>query len=71
MLNFFMNYRFTSCCWIGLVEGGGTWMMRTTANLTTRTDIGRINSSPVSAMQPIVRFNYGCDYTLNIIGMQY
>ncbi|VDI51811.1 Hypothetical predicted protein, partial [Mytilus galloprovincialis] len=65
--NNIFHFGFTGCCWIGLVEGGGNWIMRTTANLTTRNDIGRINSSPVSAMQPIVRFNYGCDYTLNII----
>lgn len=67
----FMICSFTSCCWINLVEGGGSWMMRTIVNLTNRTDSGQINSSPVSAMQPIVRFNHGCDYTLNIPGMLY
>ncbi|CAC5421327.1 unnamed protein product [Mytilus coruscus] len=40
--------------------------MRTTANLTIRHDTGKINSSPISAMQPIVRFSHGCDYNLKI-----
>ncbi|CAC5391942.1 unnamed protein product [Mytilus coruscus] len=33
--------------------------MRTTANLTVRNDIGKINSSPISTMKPIVRMKYG------------
>ncbi|CAC5424636.1 unnamed protein product [Mytilus coruscus] len=60
------HFGFTGCCWINLVEGGSNWMMRTTADLNKRKDTGKINSSPISAMQPIVRFNYGCDYTLKI-----
>ncbi|CAG2216655.1 unnamed protein product [Mytilus edulis] len=56
----------SSCCWISLAEGGSDWRMRTTANLTARQDTGKINSSPISAMQPVVRFSYGCDYTLKI-----
>ncbi|CAC5424638.1 unnamed protein product [Mytilus coruscus] len=60
------TFGFSSCCWISLVEGGSDWMMRTTANLTVRQDTGKINSSPISAMQPVVRFSYGCDYTLKI-----
>ncbi|CAC5424640.1 unnamed protein product [Mytilus coruscus] len=60
------TFGFSSCCWISLVEGGSSWMMRTTANLTVRQDTGKINTSPISAMQPIVRFSYGCDYTLKI-----
>ncbi|XP_071124643.1 integrin beta-like protein C [Mytilus edulis] len=60
------TFGFSSCCWIPLVEGSSDWRMRTTANLTVRQDTGKINSSPVSAMQPVVRFSYGCDYTLKI-----
>ncbi|XP_071124630.1 integrin beta-like protein C [Mytilus edulis] len=60
------HFGFTGCCWITLVEGGSSWVMRTTADLNKRKDTGKINSSPISAMQPIVRFNYGCDYTLKI-----
>ncbi|XP_076109824.1 integrin beta-like protein C [Mytilus galloprovincialis] len=61
-----LHFGFSSCCWISLAEGGSWWMMRTTANLTIRHDTGKINSSPISAMQPIVRFSRGCDYTLKI-----
>lgn len=44
------------------------WRMRTKANLTVRQNTGKINSSPVSAMQPVVKFSYGCYYTLKIPG---
>ena len=42
--------------------------MRTTVNLTTRSDTGTVNSSPVSAMQPIVRIQHGCNATIEIPG---
>ncbi|XP_052062244.1 integrin beta-like protein C isoform X2 [Mytilus californianus] len=61
-----LHFGFSGCCWINLVEGGSSWKMRTIADLTIRNDTGKINSSPISAMQPIIRFSYGCDYTLKI-----
>ena len=60
--------RFTGGDWISLVTGGGSWEMRTTVNLTTRSDTGTINSSPNSAMPPIVRVQHGCNATIEIPG---
>ncbi|CAC5424639.1 unnamed protein product [Mytilus coruscus] len=62
------HFGFSGCCWIALNEAGASagWILRTMANITPRNDTGKINSSPVSAMQPIVRFIYGCSYSLRI-----
>ncbi|CAG2226257.1 unnamed protein product [Mytilus edulis] len=45
---------------------GGDWMLRTTASLAIRSDTGKINSSPKSVMQPIVRLQLGCNHTITI-----
>lgn len=37
--------------------------------LTTRTDTGSVNSSPVSAISPVVRLQHGCSHTIRIPGM--
>ena len=37
-------------------------------NLTQREDTGRVNSSPVSAISPIVRLQHGCNHTIEIPG---
>ena len=37
--------------------------------LTTRADTGSINSSPVSAISPVVRLLHGCSHTIRIPGM--
>ena len=37
-------------------------------NLTRREDTGQINSSPVSAMSPILRLQYGCRHVIRIPG---
>ena len=42
--------------------------MRTTVNLTRRADTGTVNSSPASAMAPIVRIQHGCNATIEIPG---
>ncbi|CAC5400905.1 unnamed protein product [Mytilus coruscus] len=60
------QFRYGSCCWISLVVGSGSWVLLATADLSVRQDTGKINTSPVSAMQPIVRFKYGCSYSLRI-----
>ena len=53
--------------WIGLVVGGGGWDVKVKFNLTMRPD-GKINSSPVSAMTPIVRLQHGCEHVIRIPG---
>ncbi|CAC5403155.1 unnamed protein product [Mytilus coruscus] len=40
--------------------------MLTKADLTIRSDTGRINTSPISAMQPVVRIKQGCSYPIHI-----
>ncbi|XP_027056484.1 uncharacterized protein LOC113683445 [Pocillopora damicornis] len=58
---------YTSCCWISLANGGnGDWLLSTTVNLTRRQDSGKINSSPISAISPIVRHQQGCPKTITI-----
>ncbi|XP_056016084.1 uncharacterized protein LOC125677338 isoform X2 [Ostrea edulis] len=52
--------------WISLLSGGGRWDMRTTVDLNRRRDTGQINSSPVSAMPPIIRLQHGCDHNITI-----
>ncbi|XP_062587636.1 uncharacterized protein LOC134249283 [Saccostrea cucullata] len=52
--------------WISLVSGGGSWQMRTTVDLNRRRDTGKINSSPVSAMPPIIRLQQGCEHNITI-----
>lgn len=67
---FCLIVRFGSCCWIGsLVAGGGSWQLRVKGTLTTRTDTGSVNSSPVSAISPVVRLLHGCSHTIRIPGM--
>lgn len=58
---------YSSCCWISLANGGnGNWLLSTTVNLTRRQDSGKINSSPISAISPIVRHQQGCPKTITI-----
>ncbi|XP_074638593.1 uncharacterized protein LOC141897056 isoform X2 [Acropora palmata] len=57
---------YSSCCWISLANGGGSWFLSTTVNLTRRQDNGNINSSPISALSPIVRHQQGCSKTILI-----
>nr|XP_058952658.1 uncharacterized protein LOC131780054 isoform X2 [Pocillopora verrucosa] len=58
---------YSSCCWISLANGGnGDWLLSTTVNLTRRQDSGKINSSPISAISPIVRHQQGCPKTITI-----
>ena len=37
-------------------------------NLTARNDTGRLNTSPVTTMTPIVRLKWGCNHTITIPG---
>lgn len=65
--NFYID-RFTGCCWISLAAGGYRWELRVKGNLSQRADTGLINTSPVSAMSPVVRLQYGCNHTIQIPG---
>ena len=38
-------------------------------NLTARNDTGRLNTSPVTTMTPVVRLKSGCNHTITIPGM--
>ena len=45
-------------------EVNGTWNISTTFSLTTRNDIGQINSSPRAATTPLLRLQEGCEHTI-------
>ena len=62
-------YRYTGRAWIGLVTGGDNWEVRVKGNLTVRPDTGRINTSPVTAVSPILRLQHGCNHTIDIPSM--
>ena len=63
--------RFTGNAWIGTIRnGGGNWELRTTASLTIRNDTGKMNSSPKTVMQPIIRLQHGCNHTITIPGIK-
>ena len=68
---FCLIVRFGSCCWIGSLVVGrhGYWELRVKGTLTTRTDTGSVNSSPVSAISPVLRLLHGCSHTIRIPGM--
>ncbi|XP_076071097.1 adhesion G protein-coupled receptor B1-like [Mytilus galloprovincialis] len=61
-------FGYEDCCWIDLVESGSSKaiFMLTEADLTIRSDTGMINTSPISAMQPVVRVKQGCSYSIHI-----
>ncbi|XP_078378906.1 integrin beta-like protein A [Oculina patagonica] len=53
--------------WISLVYNSeAAWELRMYVNLTVRNDTGRLNTSPVTTMTPIVRLKWGCNHTINI-----
>nr|XP_022331397.1 neurogenic locus notch homolog protein 2-like [Crassostrea virginica] len=62
------NVSFSGCCWIYLNYGNnrGSWNIETNVNLATRSDIGRPNSSPVTAGQPLYNVRYGSRVVLPI-----
>ncbi|KAL9987825.1 hypothetical protein ACROYT_G002193 [Oculina patagonica] len=59
---------YSSCCWISSLYkyADGSWLVSTKIDLTRRSDIGRINSSPKSRSPAIVRFQEGCPKSLRI-----
>lgn len=62
------DLRYSGCCLVSLVEGGSSWSVMATANLTVRSDTGLINSPPSFAMQPVVRLKQSCSYSIKIPG---
>ena len=61
-------YRYASCCWISLNQGGGSWEIRVRMNLAPRSDNGLINSSPITNMPPIVRVQRQCNNRIAVPG---
>ena len=61
--------RYTGGNWISLVQGGGGWEVRVKGNLSPRTDSGRINSSPTTAVSPVFRLRHGATHTITIPGL--
>ncbi|XP_053390668.1 uncharacterized protein LOC128553512, partial [Mercenaria mercenaria] len=62
------EFGFQGSAWINTLEvgSGGSWILRARADLTYRSDIGRINSSPRAEVSPIVRLQRGCNHTVII-----
>lgn len=63
-------FRYSGGNWLsGLVFGrDGGWELRVKGNLTARPDNGRINTSPITTILPIVRLQHGCNQTITIPG---
>ena len=61
-------YRFTGSAWVALLQGGSGWELRVKGNLAPRADNGRINSSPITAIPPLVRLRHGATHTIVIPG---
>ena len=59
---------YTGGDWLSLVRGGGNWEIRVKGNLSLRADNGRINSSPTTAVSPIVVLRRGATHTITIPG---
>ncbi|KAK3599693.1 hypothetical protein CHS0354_037164 [Potamilus streckersoni] len=49
--------------------GDSSWKLQAKAKVVKRVDTGRINSSPVTSISPIVRIQYGCNAitTINLL----
>ena len=72
LLNMVLYLSYTSCCWIGtlIINPRSSYTITTRIDLSYRQDIAGINSSPVTAMQPIVRLQHGCSHSIKIPGTQ-
>ena len=62
-------YRFTGGSWARVFPRGSRWELRVKGNLAPRADNGRINSSPIAAIPPLVRLRHGTTHTFAIPGM--
>lgn len=72
LLNMVLYLSYTSCCWIDtlIINPSSGYTITTRIDLSYRQDIAGINSSPVTAMQPIVRLQHGCSHSIKIPGTQ-
>ncbi|XP_053395508.1 uncharacterized protein LOC123523804 [Mercenaria mercenaria] len=57
-------FGFSGGDWIDLRQGGGDWSFRTSVDLSVRSDPGKINSSPIVYMPPVLKLQTRCSYTL-------
>ncbi|CAF1091125.1 unnamed protein product [Brachionus calyciflorus] len=57
---------FTGSSWLTLRSGGGSWQIRVKMNLTTRSDINKINTPPISLSSPIIKLKLNCNSTIKI-----
>jgi len=56
---------YTNSAWVGLQTGGsGTWTVRAKLNTEVRSDIGKINSSPLTSSAPSYCIRYGYSYSI-------
>ena len=64
------GFRFRGRSWARLVEGGDNsgWEVRVKGGLSPRPDNGRINSSPITAVSPIIKLRQGVTHTITIPG---
>ena len=51
---------FTGCCFLG----GGKWNVSTTFTLARRNDTKKINSTPRTSVDPVIRVQEGCNHTI-------
>ena len=65
-----ISFSYASCCWITVVQAGGSadWEVRVKGSLSPRTDNGKINSSPITAEFPVFRLRQGAIHTISIPG---
>ncbi|XP_077419563.1 uncharacterized protein LOC144050305 [Vanacampus margaritifer] len=57
------SMRSASCCWIPTRHNLHSWRLLTTVDLGTRSDTGRPNKSPVTAVLPFIRVPQNCPRT--------
>nr|XP_022321788.1 uncharacterized protein LOC111123603 [Crassostrea virginica] len=59
---------FTGGGWISLIEPSpaGYWSFKMTVDLTTRTDTGKINQSPITSIASSFKLDYNCFYILHL-----
>ena len=70
MIILFAFCSYSGVNWIALVHASeASWEIGMYVNLTKRSDTGRLNTSPVATMTPIVRLKYGCNHSIVIPGM--
>lgn len=64
------DFRFRGRNWARLAGGGDNygWEVRVKGDLSSRPDNGRINSSPITAVSPVIKVRQGVTHTITIPG---